>query len=80
MVSVSHHSKSQNIQGRTRFSVLCITFSLMAYLHMSLTVQLKHVNIFGNIMEHKSVSMGFEWQLSKDLKMRPRTAAHLHDP
>lgn len=44
----------------------------MAYLHMSLNVQLKHVNIFGNIMEHKSVLMGFERQ--------PRTAAQLHDP
>lgn len=52
----------------------------MAYLHMSLTVQLKQVNRFGNIMEHKSVLMGFKWQLSEDLKMRPRTAAHLRDP
>lgn len=52
----------------------------MAYLHMSLTVQFKHVKIFGNIMEHKSVLMGFEWQLSEDLKMRPRAAAPLRDP
>lgn len=50
----------------------------MAYLHMSLTVQFKHVKIFGNIMEHKSVLMGFE--LSEDLKMRPCAAAPLHDP